>query len=169
MSCLNALVTVFYDFYIQNTPFGAAAPEGPITYDSTKGNFLRCLFSVHPDSKLGLSDLERPLKPQIRPLKPSYIKFPLTAQWGPLDPNSKIIDFKLAPLVNKSGLQVPTFAQCEIIGHRLLRGHYPSCRLIPTYINLGASGTADHITLLRLFHLLLCLFLSVFSCGHATL
>ena len=39
---------------------------------------------------------------------------------------------------------------CGIIGHWPLRGCC-SHHLIPTYSNLGASGTADHVTLLRLF------------------
>ena len=42
-------------------------------------------------------------------------------------------------------------ALCGIIGHRPLQGRCPSHHLIPTYTNLGASGTADHVTLLRLF------------------
>ena len=36
------------------------------------------------------------------------------------------------------------------MGHRPLQGRCPSHDLIPTYTNLGASGTADHVTLLRL-------------------
>ena len=37
------------------------------------------------------------------------------------------------------------------IGHRLLRGRCPSHHLTPSYTHLGATGTADHLTLLRLF------------------
>ena len=37
------------------------------------------------------------------------------------------------------------------IGHRPLRGRCPSNHLTPTYTHIGATGTADHLTLLRLF------------------
>ena len=37
--------------------------------------------------------------------------------------------------------------ESKVIG----RGRCPSHHLIPTHSNLGASGTADHVTLLRLF------------------
>ena len=36
------------------------------------------------------------------------------------------------------------------IGHRLLRGRCPSHHLTPSYTHIGATGTADHLTLLRL-------------------
>ena len=36
------------------------------------------------------------------------------------------------------------------IGHRLLRGRCPSHHHTPTYTHIGATGTADHLTLLRL-------------------
>ena len=41
-------------------------------------------------------------------------------------------------------------ALCGIIGQRPLRGRCPSDHLIPTYNDLGALSTADHVTLLRL-------------------
>merc|ERR1712121_624089 len=37
------------------------------------------------------------------------------------------------------------------IGHRLLRGRCPSHHHTPTYTHIAATGTADHLTLLRLF------------------
>ena len=37
------------------------------------------------------------------------------------------------------------------IGHRPLWGHCPTNHLTPTYTHIGATGTADHLTLLRLF------------------
>ena len=36
------------------------------------------------------------------------------------------------------------------IGHRLLRGRCPSNHHTSTYTHIGATGTADHLTLLRL-------------------
>ena len=42
-------------------------------------------------------------------------------------------------------------ALCGIVGHRPFRGRCSSHRLILTYTNIGASGTAEHVTLLRLF------------------
>ena len=40
------------------------------------------------------------------------------------------------------------------IGHRPLRGRCPSNHHTPTYTHIGATGTADHLTLLRLFFFL---------------
>ena len=37
------------------------------------------------------------------------------------------------------------------IGHRPLRGRCPSHHHTSTYTHIGATGTADHLTLLRLF------------------
>ena len=37
------------------------------------------------------------------------------------------------------------------IGHRPFRGRCPTHHLTPTYTHIGATGTADHLTLLRLF------------------
>ena len=39
------------------------------------------------------------------------------------------------------------------IGHRPLRGHCPSHHHTLTYTHIGAKGTADHLTLLRLFYI----------------
>ena len=44
-------------------------------------------------------------------------------------------------------------ALCGIVGHWPFRGRCSSHRLILTYTNIGASGTADHATLLQLFFL----------------
>ena len=41
------------------------------------------------------------------------------------------------------------------IGHRLLRGRCPFHHLTPSYTHLRATGTADHLTLLRLLSILL--------------
>ena len=39
------------------------------------------------------------------------------------------------------------------IGHRLLQGRCPSHHLTPSYTHIGATGTADHLTLLQLLGL----------------
>ena len=60
------------------------------------------------------------------------------------DPKSGLSAFQTSPLKPEK------IVLCGIIGHWPLRDRCPSHYLIPTYTNLGASGTADHVTLLRL-------------------
>ena len=52
----------------------------------------------------------------------------------------------LTPQIRKT----EKIALCGIIGHWPLWGRCPSHHHISTYTNIGASGTADHVTLLRL-------------------
>ena len=105
----------------------------------------------------------RPLRPQIRPLRPQIR--PFTPKIGPLRPQIRRSRPQIKPLRPQTTplrpyikplsppnqlLKPEKIALCGIIGQRPLRGRCPSDHLIPTYNDLGALSTADHVTLLRI-------------------
>ena len=110
-----------------------------MTYDSIQDDFLR-FPSVCPPLKSCLSDL----KSDLSDLKSGFS-----------DLKSDLSDLKSC--LSEFGIRKPEkIVLCGIIGHLPLRGRCPSTiYYITTYTNRGASGTAGHVTLLRLFPLFL--------------
>ena len=78
------------------------------------------------------------LWPQMRPLRHQI--WHLRPQIRPIGHQTENGNWRKLPL-------------CGIVGHWPFRGRCSSHRLILTYTNIGASGTADHATLLQLFFL----------------
>ena len=88
----------------------------------------------------------------------SGFRIPSVRTSPPLDLKSCLSDLKsdlsdLESCLSEFGIWKPEkIVLCGIIGHLPLWGRCPSTiYYITTYTNRGASGTADHITLLRLF------------------
>ena len=98
------------------------------------------------------------VRPSVRP-PPLDLKSCLSDLKSDLsDLKSGLSDLKsdlsdLKSCLSEFGIRKPEkIVLCGIIGHLPLRGRCPSTiYYITTYTNRGASGTADHVTLLRLF------------------
>ena len=128
--------------------FWAAAPKKSMTYASTYGEISSPPSSPSPASPPTLSLPENQI-PTIR-LK--------SKPWGPNPileipiPVSRPKSLPQGPNTNLDA-QLPA-PMCLSIGNLSFWGHCP-CHLIPSCTNLGASGTADHLTLLRISNFLL--------------
>ena len=132
---LDIWAVTFTQDYLRNA-FWAAAPKELMTYAFTHGgNFS---FSFIPPPRGPNSSLKAQILLLFSRLKsqPSGSTPHLQAQIPASRPQFQ------PPGSNKNS-----------IGHRLLRGRCPSQHLTPSYTHLGATGTADHLTLLRLFFL----------------
>ena len=140
----------------------AAAPKGTMTYVFThRGNFSSSFSSVCPLPPRLKSQPPGPnpsLKAQIPASRPK------SQPWGSnsnLEAQIPVSRLKSQPQGSNPCLyaQIPASrpqfqppgSNKNSIGHRLLRGRCPSHHLTPSYTHLGATGTADHLTLLRLF------------------
>ena len=107
-----------------------------------------------------LSGFRPSVRPSVRPSPPPLdLKSCLSDHKSDLsDLKSGLSDLKsdlsdLKSGLSEFGIRKPEkIILCGIIGHLPLRGRCPSTiYYITTYTNRGASGTADHVTLLRLF------------------
>ena len=120
-----------------------------MTYDSTQDDFLRFPSvrpSVRPSPPLDLKSCLSDLKSDLSDLKSGLSDL----KSGLSDLKSDLSDLKSC--LSEFGIRKPEkIVLCGIIGHLPLRGRCPSTiYYITTYTNRGASGTADHVTLLRL-------------------